>query len=335
METPAIVLDMRARTALLLSALLLAIACRRGVSVTSQASAVSDEAVHRSSWRDKAIRMLNEGRCRDVRQVLQTVPATQVTEDWYALRAMGEAACWSQSHAPAERQAALAAIDEGIQRYPESAPLVADKGAILESFGNVAAAIPLYQVAHAKAAQNLKRQPASRTNWNVLNSMSRRLRLPPPAPLPSDLDSVESTNDIEEGRPPWQAEASRLIAAGMMTGNCYEAIRHLDQHTHRDDAMWYELYSQADVVCWQSGAGDNYRQQSLAILDDGERALPNSSRILKSRGDRYELFGDSAQAKKSYAAAKAKAESNLRSGAHPGGEDQDVLYELGLTNKTD
>ena len=324
------------RHVLAVSAVVLFAACQRGVNAHSSSSAIAARAQRPVSWRAEAIAMLNERRCAGARQVLQGVPATQVTEDWYELKAMGEAACWSQSHAPADKQAALAAIDEGIKRYPESASLIADKGAVLESFGNVAAAIPLYQVAHAKAAQSLKRQPTSRTNWNVLNDMSRRLRLPPPAPLPSDLDSVESTNDIEEGRPQWQAEASRLIAAGMVTGNCHEAIRHLDQHVHRDDAMWYELYSQADVVCWQSRAGDNYRQQSLAILDDGERALPNSSRILKSRGDRYELFGDSAQAKRYHAAAKAKAESNLRSGARPGGEDQDVLYELGLTkNKTD
>jgi hypothetical protein len=68
-------------------------------------------------------------------------------------------------------------------------------------------------------------------------------------------------------------------------------------------------------------------------LDQGERALPNSSQILKSRAERYQLFGDSAQAKKYYAAAKAKAESNLRSGPRPGG-DEEVLSELRLTNKT-
>src|SRR5258708_4673849 len=80
-------------------------ACERGVNANSPSATVSARERRTVSWRAEAIAMLNERRCAGARHVLQGVPATQVTEDWYALRAMGEAACWSQSHAPAERQA--------------------------------------------------------------------------------------------------------------------------------------------------------------------------------------------------------------------------------------
>jgi hypothetical protein len=68
-------------------------------------------------------------------------------------------------------------------------------------------------------------------------------------------------------------------------------------------------------------------------LDEGERALPKSTRILKSKGERYELFGDAGEARKYYTAAKAAAQRNLQAAVRPGDEDQQVLNELRLTGK--
>ena len=206
---------------LALSVVALLSACERATGARSQSEVVAGPAQRAALWRETAISMLNQGRCADVRWVLQAVPAGQVNEDWYGLKAMGEAACWAHSHASADREAAFKAIDQGLKRYPDSAALVSEKGALFETFGNLAEAMPLYNAAKVKAAENLKKNPRSRTDWGVLNRMSKRLHLPPPALLPNDAVAIEPSSDLVEGRPAWQAEASRLIA----TGNWRDAAR--------------------------------------------------------------------------------------------------------------
>lgn len=307
-------------------------ACDAGVRASSPPAPPSS-GVEGASWRENAIRTLNQGNCDATRSTLHAVRPNEMTEDWFKLKAMSDAACWTRSHSPADKDAAFAAITNGLTRYPDSASLLAEKGALFETFGNTAEALSVYHAARDKAEENLRKKPSSSSDRDVLNRTSRRLHLGLPAPTLSRQAQIEPATDLEDGRPDWQVEASRLIATGMTGNDCAAPIRYLEEHQHRGEAMWFELYSQADVTCWQAHAGERYRQHSLTILEEGERALPNSSRILKSKGERYALFGDFGKARRYYAAAKLAAERNLKGGARPGDEDEQVLNELRLTRR--
>jgi hypothetical protein len=127
--------------------------------------------------------MLDTGRCMEARDILRKVPAARMSEDWYQLEGMADIACWSRSHAAADKDAALAAVADGLSRYPESAALVAEKGAIYETTGDVIGARALYQLAYVKAAANLEKNPQSRMDRDVLERTGRRLQLAFPAPL--------------------------------------------------------------------------------------------------------------------------------------------------------
>src|SRR5918911_1345828 len=131
----------------------------------------SDQAVaihyDKPSWHDEGVRLLESGRCTELRTLLDGVPQEQRTEEWYVLSAMDEALCWTRTRMGKHKAAALQAIESGITRYPDSALLIANKGALLETFGDVDAAMRLYNEAYSRSKEHLRDQPDSRTDRYV------------------------------------------------------------------------------------------------------------------------------------------------------------------------
>jgi tetratricopeptide (TPR) repeat protein len=236
--------------------------------------------------------------------------------------------CWGQSHSDSDKTAALQVIDAGLKRYPESALLMGNKGALLETFGDLDGAKRLYDEAYRKSKAHLRTHPESRKDQYVLERIGRRLggqelATPVVTLLPVD------TKGLLDARPPWQQETSRRMAAN----DCQGALQYLDDnHVAPPDAEWYTLYSQADLLCWQNGLGEKYKVDGLSVLERGLTLLPKSPRLRKSKGDYYRLIRDEVSAKALYASAAQQA--NMVLSAHPSGreaqEAEDVLNELRL-----
>jgi hypothetical protein len=91
------------------------------------------------------------------------------------------------------------------------------------------------------------------------------------------------------------------------------------------------MYSQADLLCWQEGLGEEYKQHGLAILDIGLQLHPNSPRLLKSKAEYYRLIGDGASAAhfRQLASDRAKAAMSMPDGPAKV-EGEEVLKELQL-----
>jgi hypothetical protein len=73
------------------------------------------------------------------------------------------------------------------------------------------------------------------------------------------------------------------------------------------DAVWFTMYSQADLLCWQDEFGDLYKPRGLAILDAGLQSNPDSPRLLKLKTEYYEFVGGKVNAERFHRMANNKA----------------------------
>jgi len=209
-------------------------------------------------------------------------------------------------------------------RYPDSALLIADKGGLLEMFGDAAAAQALYERAGKVANSNLRRNPQSRSDRYVLRRLGKQG--PPPGVAPLETTMTSAAADLLDARPAWQQRAWEFVAAD----NCKGAVEYLRANPLADNA-WYALYSQADALCWQEGLGEPYKEHALAILDAGLRLHSDSPRLLKSKADYYQLVGDKTNAARFRQLASDEATKIISSGG--GGlkdEAEHVVNELRL-----
>jgi len=277
------------------------------------------------SWVARGVSLLQAGRCADLRALLKTVPPSQISEQWYELRGLGEAMCWSHSRRDADKRPALSAIEEGMQRYPNSASLIADKGGLLEMFGDVAGAQPFYERAAQVATANLRRKPQSQNDRDVLRRLGKPQ--PPESAAPSQaMTTPSAATDLADARPAWQQRTWQLIAAD----DCKSAIEYLKANP-LSDTVWYAMYSQADLLCWQDGFGDDYKQHGLAILDVGLHSHRDSPRLLKSKTEYYEFVGDKANAARFRQMASESAKKIIVIGDSAAkDEGEEVLNELRL-----
>ena len=308
-------------------------ACRRGGAATPVVAASSPTNVASRSWIDHGMILIRDGKCEDLRALLVTVPEKARVEEWYELRGLGEASCWSHSHSETDKTSALSAFDAGMARYPNSALLIADEGAVWQTFGDSARANKLYEQARLMALANLKRNPQSRYDRYVVRRTEKALGLAP-SPLPAAERPADSppTQDLQE-RSGWQGEAWRFITKD----DCKGAIRFLTTNQpSRPTSDWYAMYSQADALCWQDGLGDAYKVHGLKILDDGLQAVPESPRLYKSKAEYFELIGNHVEAQKFAERAKESAKSWMSSpaGGEKREEAEEVLRELGADPRT-
>jgi|GEM_PF-5158254 len=278
------------------------------------------------SWLERGISLLVAKRCVDLRAFLKGIPASEVSAKWYELRGLGEAMCWSHSRSDEDKRAALSAIDEGMRRYPESAFLIADKGGLLEMFGDAKGAQAFYDRAAKVATMNLRRNPQSRDDRFVLRRLGKEQ--PPLSSVQSPtMTMANSATDLEDGRPAWQQRTWQLIVAR----DCKGAVDYLKAHP-LSDTMWYAMYSQADLLCWQDGFGDQYKQHGLTILDVGLLAHGDSPRLLKSKAEYYDVVGDRANAERFRRLAVGKARTLRSTGEGAAKQEaEEVLNELRLT----
>ncbi len=279
---------------------------------------------HAPPWYDESLRLLQSGRCSELEAFLTAVPQDRRPEDWYVLSAMGGAMCWRQTRMEKYKAAALQVIEKGITHYPDSALLIANKGALLEGFGDVEAASRLYRDAYRRAQEHLRSRPESRDDRYVFDRMSKRLGLRETGPPTSSPLLPAPADDLVDARPQWQQEAWRLMA-----NDCRAAIKYLDAKARPSDPMWYVTYSQADLLCWQNNFGGQFREHEFEILDQGLKVLPTSSRLLMSKAEAYETVGDQGSANQYYDAARTRAQANITNGNRAAGfEDKEVLEEL-------
>lgn len=140
---------------------------------------------------------------------------------------------------------------------------------------------------------------------------------------------TNSDGDLHDARPAWQQHAWQFMTAD----DCKGAVEYLKANA-LPDAMWYAMYSQADLLCWQDGLGDHYKQHGLAILDVGLQSHRDSPRLLKSKAEYYERVGDSANAGRFRQMASDKAKALMSSGEGATKEEaEEVFNELRLTGR--
>jgi hypothetical protein len=274
------------------------------------------------TWAERAVSLLAANRCEDLRSLLKSVPQAEVNERWFRLRTLGEAMCWTHSHSNQDKQSALQVVDQGIGRFPNSAGLVAAKGGLMQLFGDAVGARVLYDRARQMAEANLKTNPNSREDREVLKNLNGgpegvvTQHAPPPAPNPENA---------VDNRPAWQKDAWEFITRD----DCRGAISYLDQH-RLTDPMWYAMRSQADLLCWQERLGDSYKGDAFATIDSGLRANPDSPRLLKTKAESYAATGDPVNAETFFHHAADAARQKL---AHDARNDEadEVLHELAMT----
>ncbi len=277
------------------------------------------------AWVERGISLLGSKRCDELRAFLKTIPPAEVSEEWYELRGLGEAMCWSHSRSDVDKRAALSAIDEGMHRYPESALLIMDKGGLLEMLGDVTGARVFYERAAQVATANLRRKPDSREDRFVLRRLGEEQ--PPLSTVPSHtITMTNSATDLEDARPVWQQRTWQLI----VVRDCNGAIEYLKANPS-SDKMWYTMYSQVDLLCWQDGFGDDYKRHALAILDAGLISHPDSPRLLKAKAEYYDLVDDKVNAERFRQVATEKAKALMLTGdGAVRVEAEEVLNELRL-----
>jgi hypothetical protein len=299
-----------------------------GKSPPSSPPDLTASAAERSpSWVERGISLQAAKRCDDLRALLKALPTSEVSEKWYELRGLGEAMCWSRSHREVDKRAAISAIEEGMQRYPNSAVLIMDKGGLLEMFGDATGAQPFYERAVQVATRNVQYKRQSRDYRFVLRRLGKQL--PPMSAVPSPLMGTTAASDLDDTRPAWQKRAWQL----MLAHNCRGAGEYLKANPLSETA-WYAMYSQADLLCWQEGFGDQYKQHGLAILDVGLHSHRDSPRLLKSKAEYYDLGGDRANAQRFRQIANDKAKSLMASGEGAAKEEgEEVLNELRLEGR--
>jgi len=295
---------------------------------SSPPTTVVPPSARKQSWVERGIGLLRANRCDDLRAFLQSIPKSEVSEEWYELRALGEGTCWSRSHLESDKHAAFSTIEEGINRYPQSALLIADKGALLEMFGDAVGAQSFYERAAQVATENLRRNPQSRNDRYVLRRLGKQL--PPLSATPLDTTGTTSSVDLTDARPAWQQRAWQLLAAD----NCKAAVDYLNANP-RPESVWYAMYSQADLLCWQEGLGDHFKQHALAILDIGLQLRPSSPRLLKSKAEYYQLVGDGVSAAHFRELARDRAKTAMSTPNDPAkAEAEEVLNELRLKDNS-
>lgn len=275
------------------------------------------------TWAERSVHLLAANRCEDLRSLLKSVPQPEVNERWFRLRALGEGMCWTHSRSDRDKQSALRAVDEGIARYPSSAGLISAKGGLMQLFGDVAGARALYDRARRMAAVNLRTNPNSREDREVLERLNGRAPGALTQRPPTSASNRE--NDLVDARPSWQQDAWRFITQD----NCRGAIAYLDQH-HFTDPMWYVMHSQANLLCWQERLGDTYRNAAFSDLEAGLRANPDSPRLLKEKAESYAATGDPVNAETFFHRAAESARQKLAKDAS-NAEADEVLHELAMS----
>jgi hypothetical protein len=278
------------------------------------------------SWIEHGNSLLVAKRCGELRAFLRGIPASEVSAKWYELRGLGEAMCWSYSRNDVDKRAALSSIDEGMRRYPEAAFLIADKGGLLEIFGDTKGAQSFYDRAVQVATTNLRRNPESREDRFILRHLGKEQSPLTSVQLPT-MTMPNSATDLEDARPEWQQRTWQLIVAR----DCKGAVDYLTANA-LSDTRWYAMYSQADLLCWQDGLGDQYKQHALTILNVGLETYGDSPRLLKSKAEYYEATGARMDAKRFRQLAKTKATVLSSTGKGSAKQEaEEVLNELRLT----
>lgn len=216
--------------------------------------------------------------CSNARRYLNEFAAASRTVSWYDYQSQTELMCGETKSVSAGGSAALAVLDQGLERFPDSPRLLKAKGEIYESLGDGAQAEAHYKAAADAASARLKVGTESLDDHSVIAELrgidqrrnSQALKVPT-----VDL----STRD-------WTLDAATLIGSG----RCIEALDLLTKVRVRP-VIWYELTSQAHAVCRMNGdrAG---RQEAVKTITEGILKYPESIRLRLVRAVIFESIGE-------------------------------------------
>jgi hypothetical protein len=124
----------------------------------------------------------------------------------------------------------------------------------------------------------------------------------------------------------WESRAARLLAQGQ----CQDALKSLADDPHEEALNWYELVAISALNCFNRTDRKAHLTFALERISAGLKRRPRSAVLTGWKSELLLHYGDEAEARRLYSAAKALARENISRGWSQDGlrADRRVLYEF-------
>jgi tetratricopeptide (TPR) repeat protein len=230
---------------------------------------------------------LEAGDCAGALEQLNDIPEDKRQPMWYALAAHAHGTCPVSNR----QERAIAVIEEGLERHPESLDLIWTHGEMLLTFDREEEANLKFREAHDIAEDRLASGKAHANEADII----ARYRRWNAAPGRADLRLLN--------------QAAEQLAKN----ECSRAIEILTTTDQRYTEQHYVLLTQAYLDCWFSSGDDEHMRNVLLTAREGAEAFPGSSRLPARIAEVWTYSGRQDLALKHLQEAREIALRNLQS----------------------